>query len=85
MTTTNNGFDDNLTTSHDSMPPSSSWLSKVWNALADALNRELQPRISCKFAHSGHRYWHPYDPISGQSASLGSEADVLWWLDQLHH
>lgn len=85
MTTKNNDLNDNLTSVIAVTQCRLSWLSRVWNSLADALNRKFQPRISYKYARSGHCYWHAYDPRTGQSASLGSEADVLWWLEQLHH
>lgn len=59
-----------------------SGLSKLGKQLVIALTREPEPKIWQKTDRLGNTFWRVYDPLSGHSAILGSEAEVRSWLEE---
>lgn len=54
---------------------------QFWHALVDV--QALQVWRRCD--RTGKGYWQAYDPVTRQSTSSGSEADIRIWLDQHHY
>lgn len=48
-----------------------------------ATSQELQ--FSQKTDRRGHKYWQAYDPKSGDSTSLSSEAEMRAWIEQHYY
>jgi hypothetical protein len=40
-----------------------------------------EPRVTVCCDRAGNAYYQVYDPITGHSASFGSEAEIRWWLE----
>lgn len=67
----------------------------IWGTLWHLLNQPLgfessfspaEPEIQQTLDRTGHVWWKVYDPLSGQTAYLESEADVHIWLEErLYH
>lgn len=74
-----------------STPTASVW-RKCWNVLNRPLRLEPylpthpEPEIRQTLDHAGQTWWQVYDPITGHTAYLESEAEVQVWLeDWLYH
>ncbi len=60
-----------------------SWLRAIWNAIDIALLRNLEPRIwQTTDPQSGKLRWHLYNPSTGKTDHLNSDAEVRDWLEQ---
>lgn len=44
-----------------------------------------EPRVWPGQSWNGEPAWNAYDPITGQSAYLVSEAELRVWLEELHY
>ncbi|MBD2681898.1 MULTISPECIES: hypothetical protein [Nostoc] len=67
-------------------------LGKFWRWFVDFLYKEPEPEVwERRDAYGGLRlrqgntWWFAYDPATGKSASLGSEQEVLIWIEQLYY
>lgn len=56
--------------------------SKISQRLIRFLASNHEPQIWLKKDRYGNVFWHVYDPASGASAHLSSEAEVRMWLEQ---
>lgn len=59
------------------------WFANVWHALVISESSN-EPDIWQTLDRHGNVWWHAYDPMTGQTSYLSSEAEVLMWLDQRH-
>lgn len=48
-----------------------------------ATSQELQ--VNQKTDRRGHKYWQAYDPKTGDSTSLSSEAEMRVWIEQRYY
>lgn len=61
-----------------------SWLKTLWEIIDVALLRNLESRVwQSVDSNTGQTRWHLYDPASGRTRSLSSEAEVRQWLEQV--
>lgn len=60
-----------------------SWLKRLWEALDVAFLRSLEPRVWQTVDATGQSHWHLYDPETGKTYHLNSEAEVRCWLQQV--
>ncbi|AFY69571.1 hypothetical protein Pse7367_1277 [Thalassoporum mexicanum PCC 7367] len=58
-------------------------LKAGFSNLGDRLTKEPEVKVWQKYDRRGHVYWSAYDPITGQSTSVASEAEMRSWLEQL--
>lgn len=56
-------------------------LNKLFQELVFALTKEPEPQIKQLKNRFGDTYWRAYDPKTGHSAYLASEAEVKSWLE----
>jgi hypothetical protein len=69
---------------HPPTQPARSWLRKLWDAFDAALLRDLEGRIwHSTDAQTGQVRWHLYNPNTGKTHHLNSEAEVRQWLKQV--
>lgn len=64
-------------------PQRTSWLQAIWNAIDLALLRSLEPRVWQKLDPDGKSRWYLYDPTTGSTRRLSSDAEVCRWLEQI--
>ncbi|MBW4473630.1 MAG: hypothetical protein KME45_25125 [Stenomitos rutilans HA7619-LM2] len=68
-----------------------SLLRKLWHWLNQPINFEhsfspSEPEIQQTLDRTGQTWWKVYDPLTGQTAYLESEAEVHIWLEErLYH
>jgi membrane carboxypeptidase/penicillin-binding protein PbpC len=54
------------------------WLTRI----TQWLQARDEPRVTPRHDRQGNLYYQVYDPMTGRSASFGSEAEIRWWLEQ---
>lgn len=80
-----------MTTSNlSSTNPKSSFLSfskfqAIWQHFMLALICSNQLQIWQKIDRFGNSYWQAYDPKSGNSTFLGTEAEMRMWIEQSYY
>jgi hypothetical protein len=63
-----------------------SWLKNLWTAIDVALLRNLEPRVWQSIdRETGKTRWHLYNPETGKTQHLNSDAEVRHWLEQIFH
>lgn len=61
------------------------WLRTVWKLLITSLTRRPEPQVWKSCNQDGDIYWRIYDPMTGRMAYLGSEEEVLAWIEQSYY
>ncbi|MBF2075291.1 MAG: hypothetical protein IGS50_16235 [Synechococcales cyanobacterium C42_A2020_086] len=62
-----------------------SFWNRLWNGLNRLLTMNSEPKIDRKQDRQGNTYFRVYDPITGMTATFGSEPEVRLWLDQRYY
>lgn len=57
-------------------------LANLFQTVLNAASGNSEPRISQKRDRRGNLYFSVYDPISNESAVMGSEQEIRAWLEQ---
>lgn len=65
--------------------PLQKWLKTVWQSLVTNLTREPEPQVWQVRNRNGDTCWRVHDPLTGQSASLGTEGEVITWIEQNYY
>ncbi|XGV97276.1 MAG: hypothetical protein ACAF41_31700 [Leptolyngbya sp. BL-A-14] len=60
-------------------------LHQRWQHFWQAFTEVEALQVWRRSDRTGRRYWQAYDPVTRQSTSSGSEADIRIWLDQHHY
>lgn len=60
-------------------------LHRVWQNLLAQFNTSDEPRVWPSQNRDGVPAWNAYDPVTGQSVNLVSEAELRVWLEDLHY
>jgi hypothetical protein len=60
-------------------------LHRAWHGLLALLNVSDEPRVWPSREGNEEPAWNAYDPITGQSVHLVSEAELRIWLEELHY
>lgn len=60
-------------------------LCRIWQGVLAHLNVSDEPRVWASQNQTGVPAWNAYDPITGQSVHLVSEAELRTWLEELHY
>lgn len=71
--------------SEASSSPLAQALYRIWQGLLSRLDVSDEPRVWPTQERSGEPAWNAYDPITGQSVYLVSEAELRTWLEELHY
>lgn len=61
------------------------WWKTVWEFLATNLTKEPELQVWQARSRKGETYWRVHDPVTGRSASMGSEAEVIAWIEQTYY
>jgi len=56
-------------------------LQRIGQWFAQVTSRRLELRV-WQTRHRDRGYWHAYDPLTGQAACFGSEAEMRIWIEQ---
>ncbi len=65
--------------------PLFSALKSAFQFCAQFFANANEPQIWTETDRYGNTYWHAYDPVSGRSVSLDSEAEMRAWLEQRYY
>lgn len=57
----------------------------IWQRFTFALICSNQLQVWKKIDRFGHSYWQAYDPKSGDSTFLGTEAEMRIWIEQSYY
>ncbi|MBD1908217.1 hypothetical protein NDI37_11775 [Funiculus sociatus GB2-A5] len=60
-------------------------LNRIWQGFLRFLVNASELRVWQVSDGHGHTYWRAYDPVSGRSSYLGSEAEVRSWIEQRYY
>lgn len=55
-----------------------------WQRLIRVLSASNELQV-WKRDRQGHTYWHAYDPLTGNSTCLSSEAEMRIWIEQHYY
>lgn len=58
--------------------------TKVWQFLSQAIAKSNEIRVWERINRFGNQEWHIYNPNTGRSTHLNSDAEARIWLDQYH-
>lgn len=61
------------------------WIVLNQPLFAWTLNCSQEPKIQQILDQDGHLWWYAFDPLTGQTTYLESEADVQSWLEERFH
>jgi hypothetical protein len=53
--------------------------------LSQLFSRETEPKVWETKDRDGHHIWHVYDPITGHSATLHSEHEIMAWIEERYY
>lgn len=60
-------------------------LRRIWQNLIAHCDVSDEPRVWPSRNRDGVPAWNAYDPVTGQSVHLVSEAELRVWLEELHY
>ncbi|MCL1467774.1 hypothetical protein [Argonema galeatum] len=66
-------------------PPNLSFLNKFWLRLVKAMMSGKDLRVWQKSDRSGNKEWHAYDPATGRSTCVASDAEMRMWIEQQYY
>jgi hypothetical protein len=53
--------------------------------VSQLFSRDTEPKVWETKDRDGHYMWHVYDPITGHSATLHSEQEVMVWIEERYY
>jgi hypothetical protein len=56
-------------------------VENLWQSAIAALTKEPELKVWQKQDRHGNTLWHAYDPWTGDSVCLGSETEMLCWIE----
>lgn len=59
-------------------------LNPIWQYLVTIFTKQPELQVRQQFDRFGNSWWEAYDPVTGRSASFGSELDMLAWIEELY-
>ena len=62
-----------------------SFLNKFWQNLVKAIVSGKELRVWQKSDRSGNTEWHAYDPATGRSTCVASDAALRMWIEQQYY
>lgn len=65
-------------------PRNFSFLNKIWQSLVKVIISGKELRV-WQNDRSGNTEWHAYDPATGRSACLASDAEMRIWIEQQYY
>lgn len=68
-----------------SASPLKASLNRLWHGLMASLDTSDEPRVWPGQPTTGQSTWNAYDPVTGKSVHLVSEAELRVWLENLHY
>ncbi|NJL42766.1 MAG: hypothetical protein HC856_07075 [Pseudanabaena sp. RU_4_16] len=60
-------------------------VENLWQSAIAALTKEPELKVWQKQDRYGNTLWHAYDPWTGDSVCLGSEAEMLSWIESRYY
>lgn len=61
------------------------WLKQLYQVLVAVLVSKDEPRIETRVDRQGKTYWYIFDPVTRQTFSFDSEAEVRRWIDRRYY
>lgn len=65
--------------------PLRQWLRSIWESFLMSLSDRPEPQVWKACNKDGSIYWRVYNPVTGRMACLGSEEEVLAWIEQSYY
>lgn len=56
-------------------------VNKIWQHLIAIFTKQPELQVQQRSNRFGNTWWEAYDPVTGCSASFGSETDMLAWIE----
>lgn len=66
-------------------PSTAFLLNQIWRLISNAVLNQSDPKIWLRHDRHGNTWWHCYDPRSGHTTRLSSEAEVRIWIEGLYY
>jgi hypothetical protein len=60
-------------------------VGNLWQNAIASLTKEPELKVWQKRDRHGNTLWHAYDPWTGDSVSLGSETEMLSWIESRYY
>jgi hypothetical protein len=60
-------------------------IGNMWQNAISALTKEPELKVWQKRDRHGNTLWHAYDPWTGDSVCLGSETEMLSWIESRYY
>lgn len=71
--------------SHKSFSPLTATIKAIWHHLLCTLIESNEIQVWQKTDRYSNTYWQAYDPKTGESTSLSSEAEMRIWIEQHYY
>lgn len=62
-----------------------STVNKIWQHLIAIFTKQPELQVQQRSDRFGNTWWEAYDPVTGCSASFGSETDMLAWIEARYY
>ncbi|MCL1471899.1 hypothetical protein [Argonema antarcticum] len=66
-------------------PHKFAFLNKFWQSLVKGIVSGKDLRVWQKSDRSGNTEWHAYDPATGRSTCVASDAEMRMWIEQQYY
>ncbi len=60
-------------------------VNTIWQHLIAILTKQPELQVQQRSDRFGNTWWEAYDPVTGRSASFGSETDMLAWIEARYY
>jgi hypothetical protein len=60
-------------------------LNRIWQHLIAIFTKLPELQVKHRSDRFGNTWWEAYDPVTGRSASFGSETDMLAWIEARYY
>jgi hypothetical protein len=60
-------------------------INKICEGFVTLINQASELKVWQSRDRAGHTWWNAYDPNTGNSISLDSEAEMRMWIEERYH
>lgn len=60
-------------------------INKICQGVVTLINHASELRVWQSSDRKGHSWWNAYDPTTGKSISLDSEAEMRMWIEERYY
>ncbi|MGA9379475.1 MAG: hypothetical protein WBV73_11970 [Phormidium sp.] len=61
------------------------FINKICERFVTLINHASEPKVWQSSDRAGHTWWNAYDPTTGNSISLDSEAEMRMWIEERYY